>query len=129
LSYQISWEKHGVVQKFYDFISAAELVSCNEDIYGDSRFDSIHYQILDLIDVRAAETSDTTEALRVVQRVAAIDSAAAKTNPNVKIAVVARLESLGSLASLYSSELADSPWVCEIFETVAAARQWLGAAP
>jgi len=129
LSYQISWEKHGVVEKFYDFITPRELISCNEDVCRDSRFDAIKYQLFDLAEVKLAETTDTAKALRLVQRIAAIDNAAAKSNPNVKIAVVTRIESLGSLASFYSLELSDSSWVCEIFETEEAAREWLAVPP
>ncbi|KKK75535.1 hypothetical protein LCGC14_2872750 [marine sediment metagenome] len=126
MPYQISWEKKGVVQKFHDVITPIELISCNENVYGDSRFDAIRYQILNLTEVRTVDLTDPDKAIQLVRRIAATDRAAAKSNPNMKIAIVASLEILGSLANLYSSELSDSPWLSDVFETETEAREWLG---
>jgi len=129
LSYQIIWEQHGVVEQFSGSITSAQILSCNESVCADSRFDAIRYQIHDLLDVSMAEITDIAETLQLVERIAATDKAAAKSNPKVRIAIVTRHETLGTLASFYSSELSNSSWTCEIFESVAAARKWLGAPP
>jgi len=129
LPYQISWKKHGAVKKFCGYVTLKEFLSCNESVWGDSRFDTVRYQVLDLLEVTMAETSDTAKTIRLVERIAATDNAAAKSNPDVKIAIVVRGETLATLANLYSAELSDSSWVCEVFETVEAAGKWVGESP
>jgi len=125
LSHQINWEKHGVVGKLSGLISHRDIYACNESVCGDSRFDAISYQIADLLDARMAETTDASKVLQMIERIAATDKAAAKSSPNLKIAIVTSLETVGSLSSYYASELTDSSWVCEIFETMAEARAWI----
>ena len=125
MSYRILWEEKGLVQKFTGSIDPDQLLQCNQDIYGDSQFDDIHYQLLDLLDVTKVDMGDEENAIHTVEIVAALDRAAAKSNPNVRVAIVAKMDVLLALANLYSSELTQSPWQSEAFETEQAAREWL----
>jgi hypothetical protein len=125
MPYQISWEKKGIVYKFYDFITPKEVISSSEDKYGDDRFDSLRYQILDLSEIKPVAVNDPDMALQLVKRIAATDRAAAISNPDMKIAIVTSLEIISTLACLYSAELSDSPWMSSVFKTSTEAREWL----
>lgn len=56
--------------------------------------------------------------------VAACDQAAAMSNPNIKVAVVASGQNLETLAMIYKEQLRDSPWQVGVFNNVEAAQGW-----
>ena len=120
MAYRIKWEERGVYCKFSGTVSGGELIQCNNDIYGDERFDNIKYQIFDMLDV----TELTIETIDV-RKAAACDCAAAITNPNVKCALVAFDKNAHSLSELYQSGIAKSPWDGRSFRTIKEARSWL----
>ncbi len=95
-------------------------MDANHEIYGDSRFDEMAYQIVDLTDV---ERFDVTEDDMAV--IAANDRAAALSRADVKVAVATRDDIARQLSSLYEAASVTSPWVQQVFETVAAAREWV----
>ena len=60
-----------------------------------------------------------------MQKIAAFDRAAAKTNPQMKIALVtANDEGHSALAALYDAELYDTPWEVSIFTCGNEALAW-----
>ena len=123
MPYSTRWEARGVVWKFSGRVTGAELLNANHEIYGDSRFDQMAYQIVDLTEV---ERFDVTEEDMVV--VAANDRAAALSRADVKVAIATRDEIVRQLSSLYEAASATSPWEQKVFETVAAARAWVSEA-
>jgi hypothetical protein len=120
MSYILAWEERGVYSKFSGIVSGAELMQCNRDIYGDVRFDTIKYQLFDMLDT----TGLAIDALDV-RKVAACDNAAAITNPNVKCALVAINENAHILSEVYQSGISESPWEGLSFITIQEARAWL----
>jgi hypothetical protein len=120
VAYKITWEEHGVYCKFSGTVSGGELKQCNNDIYGDERFDKIKYQIFDMLDVTelAIKTID-------VHIAAACDSAAAITNPNIKCALVATDEKAHALSEVYQRGILTSPWKGRSFTTIMEAYAWL----
>lgn len=126
MAFETLWKNKLVLWKFSGIVTDSDLLQSNLEVYGDSRFDDIRYQILDLLDVASVEVGDPNLAVRTIRRVAELDKAAAKTNPSIKVATVAHIEVLATLANLYESEIADSPWESEVFTSMDDAKKWLG---
>jgi hypothetical protein len=119
MAIEIDWEPRGFVRRFRGFVTGAELMQSVAAVGGDPRFDDLRYVINDC---RAVEGFDVTaEKIRLV---AALDGAAARTNPRVRIAVVTTDERILDLAAMYAaSPLAPYPTRC--FPSLEEARTWL----
>ena len=120
MSYTTEWEPHGVLWRYWDMVNGRELIDSNLEIYGDERFDTMKYQIVDLTKVTAFKVT-RDEMLKM----AAYDRAAALSNPFVKVAVVAQITAIKSLTALYDAENIKSPWETQLFDTVDQARAWV----
>ena len=120
MPYILHWKKKGLYCKFTGAVSGAELMQCNNDIYGDQRFDDIQYQIFDMLNV-----SELLVEAKDVRIVAACDKAAALTNPTIKCALVAQNENAHALSRLYQSGIEESPWEGRSFNDLSSAREWL----
>ena len=114
------WEPLGVCWTFRGVVDGDELRRSNEEIFGDSRFDAMTYQLVDLTGVERFEV--TTDEMIAI---AALDRAAALSNPHVLVAVAASDAIVRQLSALYAEECASSPWEHRVFDTVEAAREWL----
>lgn len=120
MPYSTEWEARGVVWRFWGIVTGEELLRSNHEIYGDSRFDEISYQIVDLTRVDAfAVTEDDMLVM------AASDRAAALSNSRIRVAVAAKDANVKRLSGVYESASIRSPWVQRIFESVEDARQWV----
>ncbi|MGE4299309.1 MAG: hypothetical protein AB7E47_14930 [Desulfovibrionaceae bacterium] len=120
MPYDIAWEPNGVVWTFHGVLTGVETRQANLDIYGDSRFDGLRYQIVDLLHVeRFAVTSDALDES------AALDEVASFTNPRLVVAVVAAEEEAISIAEMYQSAMKASCWEVQIFPSMGEARDWI----
>lgn len=119
MPFSTKWERHGVTWTFWGVVTGEELLQSNEQIYGDGRFDQMKYQIVDLTGVDRFDVSP--EDMFVI---ASTDKAAARSNPFVRVAVIARDESIRRLSAAYDAMTHDSPWTQRLFETEAEAREW-----
>jgi len=88
--------------------------------YGDPIFDKMHYIIADFLD---ADQFDITE--EQVEEIAALDRAAAMSNPRMKVAIVASEKHIQQLAALYVDSSQGSQWKSKIFDNLEDARQWV----
>ena len=122
MAYEITWEERGVYCKFSGTVSGDDVKHCNNDIYGDERFDNIKYQIFDMLDV--AKLSIEAIDARIA---AACDCSAAVTNPNVKCALVATDEKAHTLSRAYQIGVLTSPWEGRSFTTIKDAYDWLSS--
>lgn len=120
MPYVLDWEKNGVCCTFSGKATGMELIQCNNDIYGNKRFDEIRYQLFDMM--RVTEIAIEDEDVLIV---AACDKAAALTNPTVKCALVTNNEIILSLSILYQKGIEKSPWKGLSFHNVSKAREWL----
>ena len=120
MPYVSNWEENGVYCTFVGKVTGTELIQCNNDIYGDKRFDDIRYQLFDMLSV--TEIAITDEGILMV---AACDKAAALTNPAVKCALVATNEIIHAFSRLYQKGIKKSPWEGRSFYDVSKAREWL----
>ena len=114
------WEERGVYRKYHENVSSQEICDAMEDVHGHKLFDSIRYVINDYLDV--TEFDVTTYDIITL---AALDRAAALSNPHIKIAIVATESTIHMLANLYGDLIAASPYKSEIFTNLDEARAWV----
>lgn len=119
VGYEILWEPRGTVKRFYGHVTDAQLMQSVIDIEGDHRFDTLRYVINDFLEVASFDVSAAN-----VRIIAAIDAAAALTNPNIKVAIVATDAQVHALAEVYASA-PTKPYPTAVFATTAAARNWV----
>jgi hypothetical protein len=105
---------------FTDKTSGEEILRSNLVLQGDSRFDDITYVINDFTQIVEFEVSDLD-----INKIVTIDHVAAISNPKLKIAIVATLESLLAWVHLYCEKMQDSPFECKIFDNLNDAYKWV----
>ncbi len=120
MTYETIWEEKGIYWKFQGVLTGDELLQSNMNIYGDSRFDKLRYQLIDMLDV---ESFDVDPA--AMEEVTAMDEAASQTNPSLVVAVVSTHIQAKRLVELYETTTGGAPWETDIFESVEAARAWI----
>lgn len=119
MAFTISWEPpHGAYKKFTGHLSDEELVRSVANTYGDPRFDDLRYVIDDFLDVESYSVLEDT-----VLYVAAMDGAAARSNPDIAVAIVIPESKEKTLATLYASS-PSNPYPTRIFNDLAQARAW-----
>jgi hypothetical protein len=121
MSCLIEWYGNNVHWKFVGEITTSQIIEVFAGLYGDARFDDTRGQIRNFLDFKSQGFS-----VQDVQKIAAYDRAAAKSNPRMKIALVAcGQQEVSALASLYDAELHDTPWEVNIFRCFHEALAWL----
>jgi hypothetical protein len=120
VSYEINWEPRGVVKRYFGCLTGHDLLQAVVDTEADARFDDYRYVINDFLAIEAVDLADAD-----IEQIAAIDKAAARINPNIRIAIVATLPEVLALANQY----VDSPlgaYPTRVFARMTDARAWLG---
>jgi hypothetical protein len=120
MPHEAIWEDRGIYWKFTGILTGDDLRQSNTSIYGDSRFDKLRYQLVDMLDVESFDVD--TEAM---EEVTAMDAAASQTNPRLIVAVVATQIQAKRLVELYETTIGNAPWETAMFETVEDARAWI----
>lgn len=120
MSYQLIWKEKGVTAEFKGAINYSELRETLSKFYGDSKFDKINYLIINLLQVVKLDMTDSD--LHVV---GAMDAAAAKSNPKIRIAVITNNETILNLFASYEKGANRSPWEVKYFPSVNDANKWL----
>lgn len=122
MGYSIQWFDKVVYCRFTGAVTREDLLESNMSLYGQPAFDDLRLQVFDMLD--AAEIRFTVQD---VKEVAACDRAAAKINPLIRCAMVARDELVLSLSEIYQQESLPSPWECRSFTSLEEALEWAGA--
>jgi hypothetical protein len=120
MSYEAIWEEKGIYWKYKGILTSDDLLQSNISIYGDSRFDKLRYQLLDMLDVESFDVD--TEAM---EEVTVMDVGASQTNPRLIVAVVATHVQAKRLVELYENTTGSAPWETDLFESVEEARVWI----
>lgn len=120
MPYGIKWTKKGIRWKFFGIVTSAEALESNLAIYGDSRFDSIRYQIADFTEVEELRLDD-----KDLKKIAFLDKAAARSNPRISVAIIAPGEALQQILTDYAKYSHDTPWKTKLFETTKSAEDWI----
>lgn len=122
MPYDTRWEAKGLYWRFHGEVSGREILQSNLDAYGDPRFEDLKYQIADFLEIELLEMEPIE-----VKKIAYLDNAAAKSNPRIRVAIVAQRESIEKYAALVEGYSGYSHWETEVFENLGEARAWLGA--
>ena len=120
MPYNITWEPQGVFIKWFDKCTYKENIEANGMLYGDKRFDSILYQISDILD---ADTSTFTN--QDVTIIAKLEMKATVWNKNMLVAHITKNKELIEQIRLYEAEMKDSNWRFGIFDSLEEARTWI----
>ncbi|MBS1132336.1 MAG: hypothetical protein H6R16_3338 [Proteobacteria bacterium] len=124
MAYKISWDSpQGVVKRYFDQVTGAEVLAANTKVESDSRFDHLRYVINDFLGC-----TGLTVSLPEIEEIAAIDYSAALINPNIRIAMVATLPEVVAAANAYANDPLTT-YTARVFTTMAEARTWLGLPP
>ena len=118
MPHTLEWEKRGAYWKYSGNVSGEEVVNACTVIYGDHRFDSLDYKIVDFLDIESIQISEQ-ELLKIAFQ----DKAAELTNPHIKSAIVMTVGA--EFGKQFASYFDDSGWEVEVFGDVESARQWI----
>jgi hypothetical protein len=122
MSYELTWEPRGAIKRFYGRVTGKEFEQATTEIEGDERFDDLRFVIVDFSGVTEFSISDAS-----LDYVAAIENAAALTNPKISVGIVASSPEAIKVAEQYaSSRLVVYP--TQIFPTQEETRAWLAEA-
>jgi hypothetical protein len=121
MGYTLIWEPRGVVKRFFGHVTGQQLYKAGLDTEGDARFDDYRYVINDFL-----ECTEFSVPYEIVEEIAAVDGAAAIVNPNIRIAVVAKLPEILAAVTQYSAS-SMHPYATRVFSTLADARAWLAS--
>jgi hypothetical protein len=99
--------------------SYTEIITGSATTHGLASFDDFRYQILDMTNITEADFT-----VKDIERLAALDQAASKTNPHLKVAVATIHEEVAALSYLYQAETISSPWKTKVFPCFNEAMDW-----
>ena len=116
------WEEQGLQRQFTGIISGDEILRSNLSLQGNEKFDQLRFIVNDFTDVTTFELTD-----RDIAAIASIDNVASKTNANIRIAIIVKMESLREWANLYIEKMQGSTYKCKIFDDVESASLWAKA--
>ena len=120
MPHKLFWENAGVYWKYYGNVTGREVVETSTSIYGDQRFDSLKYKMVDFLDVERMEIGDEELALIAFQH-----RSVERSNPYLKTAIV--IKPLGAeVANKFASYFSGSFWEVRVFHEREEANQWLG---
>ena len=123
MPYKLDWEHDGVYWKYYGNVSGKEIIEASTAIYGDQRFDTLKYKLVDFLDAETIKIDKDEVALIAYQHLAA-----ERSNPYVKNAIVIK-PSDSEIASSFAAFFSDSCWEVQIFQNLDEANNWLGRKP
>jgi len=116
MPYTTTWTQDGIIWTYTSHLTGEELLQSNMDIYGDERFESLRYQIVDLSAVEEISVTAT-----IMRKLAHLDMAAAHTNPHIRVAVICGEQ----LNSIYTEHANKAHWTTLDFDDMEAALAWV----
>ena len=120
MSHLNKWESNGLYRGFSNKITGEEVLKINLDIQGDPRFDDIRYVINDFTGIVDFDISDSD-----IEKIVAMDNAASKSNPKIKIALISIFEPLLVWINNYCDAMQGSRYECKIFDNTQDAYKWV----
>lgn len=120
MPYKLDWEHDGIYWKYYGKVSGKEIIEASTAIYGDPRFDTIKYKLVDFLDAETINMDKDEVALIAYQH-----RSAERANPYVKNAIVIK-PSGRELANNFAAFFSNSYWDVQIFQNLDEANNWLG---
>lgn len=122
MAYPVEWSEHGVLVTMTGEIDIKALNEANGRLHGDPRFDTMRYQVWDLL---GASLGAITR--REIEQPSAIDFVASRMNTKVKVALVTVKAHDVALCEHYASRsmALGTTWEIRIFPELSAAMAWV----
>ena len=114
------WKTMGVRWTLTGIVTGREINLVNLNIFQDRRFRSISYQLMDFSGMKSLEATE-----KEVKKTAFQDMVAARSNPDIKVAMVAPQDLMKKMFEIYAEYTEPSQWETRMFETIKDANQWL----
>lgn len=119
MSHQDKWEKDGLYRHFTGKVSGEEILDANLNIQGDVRFLDIKYVINDFTQTTEFDSTKTD-----VAKIVTFDNVVSISKKQLKIAIVATLDSLLPWVNLYCEKMQNAPYDVKVFDNMNDALQW-----
>ena len=116
----VEWKAMGVRWKLTGIVTGREMNLVNRNIFQDRRFHSITYQLMDFTGMESLEAT-----AKEVRETAFQDMVAARTNPDIKVAIVAPQDLMKKMFEIYDEYTEPSQWETRLFNTLEDANKWL----
>ncbi len=113
MAYNLIWGKKGVYIKYADNLKFPDLLEVQGKLIGDSRYDSIQYEIEDFTDVQAHELSE-----QEVRLISGMDRAASCYHREKQHILVSDKKEFIPLIELYLKALEGTSWDTHLFTTL-----------
>jgi hypothetical protein len=121
MTFKIEWVEGGVFWNYSGTVSSEEILESNKEVYGDERFDQIRFEVVNFLDTNGIEF--TAKDVRIV---AALDRAAALTNPRIRVVLLATEPRIVEILQAYLQGIRGGPWIAQVFSSLDEAAVWLG---
>lgn len=123
MPYKLYWEHDGVYWKYFGNVTGKEIIDASTSVYGDQRFDTLKYKLVDFLDAETIEMNDDEVALIAYQH-----RSNERSNPYLKNAIVTQLAGIEQ-ANKFASFFSDSYWEVRVFQNLDEANSWIKRKP
>jgi len=123
MPYKLYWEHDGVYWKYFGNVTGKEIIDASTSVYGDQRFDTLKYKLVDFLDAGTIEMNDDEVALIAYQH-----RSNERSNPYLKNAIVTQLAGIEQ-ANKFASFFSDSYWEVRVFQNLDEANSWIKRKP
>ena len=120
MPFNAKWTNKGVDWIFHGDVTGEEILAACMNIYGDSRFDSLTYKIVDFLGIGTIRLTE-----EIIKKIAYFDMAASKTNPNLKVAILSKDAVLDDYSALYAAYMTETAWKIQFFTDRQTLEAWV----
>ena len=119
---QIKYIQGGVGVEFIGsgVLTGADIIEANKEIYSSENLLRQRYQIVDR--TKCTEFRVSNEEIQII---AEQDKAAARTNPNIIIALISTTDLQYGISRMYEGHVGDSGFLTEVFRDRKSAEEWI----
>jgi len=119
MSYALNWKGSNVVITYNCNLTFQDIYELNNIIYGDSRFETMRYQILDWTKVEKFEISK-----KEVKIISTLEKSSTRWNNKVKLAIVVTDKEYLKAIEPYLKVMKSTNWEIKIFENIFECEKW-----
>lgn len=101
-------------------VTGDEIIEAHREIYNDDNLYRQKYQLID-----RTECTDYDVSTEQVQKIAAIDNLASKSNPNIVIAIISPSDLQFGMSRVWQVHVQESNFPTQVFRDRVAAEKWL----
>lgn len=124
MAYTFNWENKGVCCTYSGVLTNEDLIEADRQIMGHPDFKTFRYGIADFSAVDDFQIQSSG-----VMTTSSSDRAAAPSNPDFRVAIVASATVMKGFARMWELTGGADIWETKIFRDIASARAWLENVP